>query len=187
VSEWGCRGEEGGEVEGGEGDEGAGMDEGAGAGISEPAEGVGSMDAIGDEDRTCSCACEVLTRVARDVTSDSKAEMILCAAACRPCNELDSRFELARKLREALNDGVGWAREWMGLVVVFEGQVVHTHPQARRLRDPGSSEFDTSSPSLLLLVSLLLLRLMLVLREIAGLVPNHGITVEAFEYIYPGE
>jgi len=25
------------------------------------------------------------------------------------------------------------------------------------------------------------------LREIAGLVPNHGITVEAFEYIYPGE
>ena len=25
------------------------------------------------------------------------------------------------------------------------------------------------------------------LREIAGLVPNHGITVEAFEYNYPGE
>ena len=25
------------------------------------------------------------------------------------------------------------------------------------------------------------------LREITGLVPNHGITVEAFEYIYPGE
>jgi hypothetical protein len=25
------------------------------------------------------------------------------------------------------------------------------------------------------------------LREIAGLVPIHGITVEAFEYIYPGE
>ena len=25
------------------------------------------------------------------------------------------------------------------------------------------------------------------LREIAGLVPNHGITVEVFEYIYPGE
>jgi hypothetical protein len=25
------------------------------------------------------------------------------------------------------------------------------------------------------------------LREIAGLVPNHGITVDAFAYIYPGE
>ena len=25
------------------------------------------------------------------------------------------------------------------------------------------------------------------LREIASLVPNHGITVEVFEYIYPGE
>jgi hypothetical protein len=25
------------------------------------------------------------------------------------------------------------------------------------------------------------------LHDIAGLVPNHGITVEAFEYNYPGE
>ena len=55
--------------------------------------GVGSIEACmttGDADRTCSCACEVRTRVSKEVTFDSKADIVLCAAACCACNELDS-------------------------------------------------------------------------------------------------
>jgi hypothetical protein len=50
MSEW----EEGGEEEGGEGDEGAG------AGISEPAKGVGSIDAIGMKTRPASAPAKSL-------------------------------------------------------------------------------------------------------------------------------
>jgi hypothetical protein len=86
VGELGCEGEKGGEEEGGEGE----GDEGAG--ISE-SEGVGSAEAwttTGDEDRTCTCACEDRTSASREVTFNSKAAIILCAAMCCACNELDS-------------------------------------------------------------------------------------------------
>jgi hypothetical protein len=81
------------------------MDEGTGAGISEPAEGVGAIEACsttGDKDRTCSCACEVLTSVSGDVTFDSR---VLCAAACCACNELyssttDSKSVVRRSMTE---------------------------------------------------------------------------------------
>ena len=57
--------------------------EGAGgAGTLEP-KGVGSIDGhstTGDEDRTSSYACEVLTSVSSEITFDSSAEMVLCAA-----------------------------------------------------------------------------------------------------------
>jgi hypothetical protein len=62
--------------EGGEKGEGVGMGEGeGGAGTSEP-EGVGSIDGH----RASSYACEVLTGVSSEITFDSSAEMVLCAA-----------------------------------------------------------------------------------------------------------
>jgi hypothetical protein len=78
-------------MEGGDGDGSVGMDEVAS--ISE-SWGIGSIEACtttGDADRTCSCglhtcACEVRTRVSKEDTFDSKADIVLCAAACCACN-----------------------------------------------------------------------------------------------------
>jgi hypothetical protein len=79
--------------EGGDEDEGVGMGEGAGgAGTSEP-EGVGSIDGhstTGNEDRTSSYACEVLTSVSSEITFDSPKR----GDGTLRSNELDSRFQL---------------------------------------------------------------------------------------------
>ena len=78
----------GGEREG-DGGEGGG-DEGAGVSESWRVVSIAAGTTTSDADQTCACACEVRTRVSKDETFHSKAEMVLCAAACCACNEVDN-------------------------------------------------------------------------------------------------
>jgi hypothetical protein len=60
----------------------------------------------------------------------------------------------------------------MWLVIIFEGEVVHSQPQAHRLGGPGSSEFNPSSRLFLLLLLLVLVLLLLPRRLVLVLVLN---------------
>ena len=110
----------------------------------------------GDEERACSCGCEVRTSLSSNEILGSKAAILPCAASVvRPqgAGQLDSRLQLTQKrelLKKPIYDGVMRARLTSWLVIVFEGQVVRTHPQAHRLESPGLSKRDASSPSHLL-------------------------------------